>query len=186
MVTHFGALELPKPIEKPKAPALIDLTAEGYRNADGSLCNFPVVEAIRSSIAMDVTLNHEYLPIRGLESFQDSVLRLILGNGSPAIINNNAICTQTLGIKNSFRIAADFLKQTDRLANTVLLPQNADSSRMEIFQAAGFTNIKTYSFLTFFDNSPIFDMNAFSKATDEIPRGSILGNDLLCTNLVTY
>ena len=185
MVTHFGSLELPKPIEK-KSPALIDLTAEGYRNADGSLCNFPVVEAIRSSIAMDVTLNHEYLPIRGLESFQDSVLRLILGNGSPAIINNNGICSQTLGIKNSFRIAADFLKQTDRLANTVLIPQQTDNSRREIFEAAGFMNIKNYSFLTFFDNSQIFDMSAFSKATDDIPRGSILGKNHVDKNLLIY
>ena len=83
MHTHFGSIRLPKPNANSKSAALIDLTADGYRNCDGSLCNFPVVEAIRSAIAMDVTLDHEYLPIRGLESFQDAVLRLILGNGSP-------------------------------------------------------------------------------------------------------
>ena len=82
MHTHFASIEASKPIEK-KSPPIIDLSADGYRNSDGSLCNFPVVEAIRRAIAMDVTLDHEYLPIRGLDSFQDAVLRLFLGNGSP-------------------------------------------------------------------------------------------------------
>ena len=88
MHTHFESIEnqLLKPIGN-KSPPIIDLTADGYRNSDGSLCNFPVVEAIRSAIAMDVTLDHEYLPIRGLESFQDAILRLVLGNASPGILS---------------------------------------------------------------------------------------------------
>lgn len=46
---------------------------------------------------------------------------------------------------------------------------------MEIFQAAGFDNIKQYSVLAFFEDSHIFDIDAFKRATNDIPRGTILG-----------
>ena len=92
-----------------------------------------------------------------------------------AIIEHNAICSQTLGIVNSFRIAADFLKSTDRVGNTVLIPKQSDCSRKEIFQAAGFENINQFSILAFFEDSHIFDIDALKRATKDIPRGTILG-----------
>ena len=59
-----------------------------YRDADGKPWVLPVVRRVEAQMAGDETLNHEYLPVAGLESFRDAALKLLLGESSKAILEN--------------------------------------------------------------------------------------------------
>lgn len=59
-----------------------------YKDDNGKPWVLPVVRTVEQQIANDLTLNHEYLPILGLPEFTTSAVKLVLGNDSPAVINN--------------------------------------------------------------------------------------------------
>lgn len=59
-----------------------------FRTDDGEPWVLPVVRTAESQMAADLTLNHEYLPVVGLESFRKASVSLLLGPDSPAILEN--------------------------------------------------------------------------------------------------
>jgi aspartate aminotransferase len=48
----------------------------------------PVVRTAEKALAADETLDKEYLPVLGLESFTTTATKLLLGADSPAIKEN--------------------------------------------------------------------------------------------------
>ena len=48
-------------------------------------------------MSYDSTLNHEYLPILGLNAFRDAALRLCLGEESLPLVENRATAIQACG-----------------------------------------------------------------------------------------
>ena len=48
----------------------------------------PVVRTVEAQMATDQTLNHEYLPVAGLQEFRDKAIDLLLGTDCPAKIEN--------------------------------------------------------------------------------------------------
>lgn len=56
-----------------------------YRTDDCQPWVLPVVRKVEQKIAMDSSLNHEYLPILGLPEFRTHASRLALGDDSPAL-----------------------------------------------------------------------------------------------------
>lgn len=63
------------------------------------------------AIVEDETLNHEYLPVLGLESFSSAATGLLLGDDSIQIKNKNAFGVQTLSGTGALRVGAEFLAQ---------------------------------------------------------------------------
>lgn len=57
----------------------------------------PVVREAEKAIAADETLNHEYLPVLGMEAFTEVACKLVLGEQSPAITGGRVSCHQRLG-----------------------------------------------------------------------------------------
>lgn len=47
----------------------------------------PVVQKIEKIIAEDVTLNHEYLPVTGLETFCEAATKMLLGSDCKPLVN---------------------------------------------------------------------------------------------------
>lgn len=56
-----------------------------YRTADGLPWVLPVVKKTEIQIAESLTINHEYLPVCGPDSFTKASVALLLGEDSPAI-----------------------------------------------------------------------------------------------------
>ena len=56
-----------------------------YRTDEGLPWVLPVVRAVEGQMVADATLNHEYLPVSGLDSYRTAVARLLLGSNSSAI-----------------------------------------------------------------------------------------------------
>lgn len=48
----------------------------------------PVVRTAEKELANDDALNKEYLPVLGLEAFSSAATRMLLGDDSPAIVEN--------------------------------------------------------------------------------------------------
>lgn len=69
----------------------------------------PVVRKVESALAADETLNHEYLPVLGLDSFSQAATAMVLGKDSPAISEGRVIGVQTLSGTGALRVAAEFL-----------------------------------------------------------------------------
>ena len=59
-----------------------------YRDDNGAPYVLPVVRSIEAQMAIDPLLNHEYLPVLGLQDFRDAAVRLLLGCDSMAILEN--------------------------------------------------------------------------------------------------
>lgn len=57
-----------------------------YRTDDCQPWVLPVVRKVEKLIAVDNSLNHEYLPILGLPEFRSSASKIALGEDSPAIL----------------------------------------------------------------------------------------------------
>lgn len=56
-----------------------------YRTDEAKPWVLPVVRKVEAELAADMTLNHEYLPILGLESFSTAAAKMLLGASHPAI-----------------------------------------------------------------------------------------------------
>ena len=85
----------------------INFTA--YRTSEGKPWVLPVVRKVESNLAADETLNHEYLPVLGLESFSKASTAMLLGTDSPVIAEGRVIGVQTLSGTGALRVAAEFL-----------------------------------------------------------------------------
>ncbi|XP_014203846.1 aspartate aminotransferase, cytoplasmic [Copidosoma floridanum] len=87
----------------------VNLAVGAYRTNEGKPWVLPVVRKVESALAADETLNHEYLPVLGLESFSRAATSMLLGKDSPAISQGRAIGIQTLSGTGALRVAAEFL-----------------------------------------------------------------------------
>jgi aspartate aminotransferase len=67
-----------------------------YRTNEGQTWVMPVVRTAEKALAADETLDKEYLPVLGLESFTTTATKLLLGADSPAIkenrVRNESFC----------------------------------------------------------------------------------------------
>lgn len=68
-----------------------------YRTEDGQPWVLPVVRTIEAQMSADLTLNHEYLPLSGMKAFCDASTKLLLGESSPAIIQNRVRTFKRIG-----------------------------------------------------------------------------------------
>lgn len=59
-----------------------------YRTDKGQPWVLPVVRTAEKELAQDETLNKEYLPVLGLEAFTNVATKMLLGEDSPAIVEN--------------------------------------------------------------------------------------------------
>ena len=123
-------------IDKPKSNGPHSFSVEEYLLEDGSVMSFPIVHAIQTSMAQDTSLDHEYLPIAGLESFTKASMKLILGNTSP-VVENRVVTIQTLSDVGGLRVAAEFLNKFLRL-NVVSIPNTMPKEVHEVFGSRGY------------------------------------------------
>jgi len=64
------------------------ILCEAFRTDEGKPLVLPVVRAVEAQITADHTLDHEYLPIAGLQDFRTSAARLLFGENCRAIVEN--------------------------------------------------------------------------------------------------
>ncbi|XP_071514994.1 aspartate aminotransferase, cytoplasmic [Panulirus ornatus] len=123
----------------------VNLSVGAYRTDEGKPWVLPVVRKVEAELAADTTLNHEYLPILGLESFSTAAAKMLLGASHPAITEGRVTSVQVLSGTGGLRIAAEFLHRILKY-NTVYYSTPTWPNHRLIFVQAGFTEICQYRY----------------------------------------
>ncbi|XP_041370345.1 aspartate aminotransferase, cytoplasmic-like [Gigantopelta aegis] len=152
--SFFNDVQMAPPIEvfalidrfkKDEHPKKVNLSVGAYRTEEGKPWVLPVVKVAEVAMVSDPTLNHEYLPVAGLEDFRDASCKLLLGADSPAIVENRTQGVQCLGGTGAIRLAAEFLKRVLKF-DTVFVSKPTWGNHKGVFKAAGFSSIKEYRY----------------------------------------
>lgn len=82
-----------------------------YRTADGRPWVLPVVKKTEIRVAESSSIDHEYLPVCGTDSFTSASVSLLLGDDSSAVKENRAFGVQSLSGTGALRLGAEFLSR---------------------------------------------------------------------------
>ena len=143
----------------------VSLGVGAYRTDEGKPWILPCVKKAESILARQVEeekINHEYLPVLGLDGFTKAATKMLLGEDSPALAENRAfgiqvICDhkpirifilsscQCLSGTGSLRIGAEFLKRIMG-CDTVYISAPTWGNHNLLFKYTGYSQIRTYRY----------------------------------------
>ena len=92
----------------------VSLGVGAYRTDEGKPWILPCVKTAEKLLAERTEreeINHEYLPVLGLESFAAAATAMLLGHSSEAVAAGRAIGVQALSGTGALRIGAEFLSR---------------------------------------------------------------------------
>ena len=127
-------------------PEKVSLGVGAYRTDQGKPWILPVVKKAEAILAGQVEaeeINHEYLPVLGLESFTSAATKMLLGSDSPALAEKRAAGLQALSGTGALRLGADFLKRILGY-DTVYISAPSWGNHNLLFRYAGYANIRSY------------------------------------------
>jgi len=129
-------------------PNKVSLGVGAYRTDAGVPWILPVVKKAEKVLAdqiNDEKINHEYLPVLGLESFASAATEMLLGSSSPAVAEKRCFGVQALSGTGALRVGAEFLKNILK-RDTVYYSDPTWGNHGLIFKNAGFTSINKYKY----------------------------------------
>nr|BBA45747.1 glutamate oxaloacetate transaminase, cytoplasmic [Pachyrhynchus infernalis] len=179
-MSWFSSVEQGPPIEvfaltkqytEDNFPQKVNLGAGAYRTDEGKPWVLPVVRAAEKALANDETLNKEYLPVLGLDSFSSLSTNMLLGDDSPAIVEKRAFGVQTLSGSGALRVGAEFLAK--KLGKTIFYcsTPNYENHKL-VFLSAGFQEAKEYRYWD--QEKRGLDIEGFLEDISNAPEGSII------------
>ena len=128
--------QLTRDYQADPSPAKVSLGVGAYRTDEGKPWLLPCVKTAETLLAGKVEseeLNHEYLPVLGLDSFTSASVGMLLGEDSPAIKSDRAIGVQALSGTGALRIGAEFLQRiTGSLTTTTTPPPPPPLSHYQV------------------------------------------------------
>ncbi|KAL6053442.1 hypothetical protein STEG23_020411, partial [Scotinomys teguina] len=131
----------------------------------------PVVHRTRLQISQDPSLDYEYLPMRGMESFIQATLELLFGKHSQAIAEKRVGGVHTVGESGAFQLGAQFLRMWRKNLKTVCIVSCQKEQYGLIFQDMGFT---VYEYCIWNPMELCLDPSMFFDVMEHIPADSIL------------
>jgi len=129
-------------------PDKVSLGVGAYRTAEGKPWILPVVKKAERILAEKIeeeSINHEYLPVLGLDSFSKAATTMLLGEDSPALAEGRAFGVQSLSGTGALRNGAEFLKRILG-ATTVYYSDPTWGNHGLIFKNSGFTELRKYRY----------------------------------------
>ncbi|KAH8371319.1 hypothetical protein KR093_006887, partial [Drosophila rubida] len=149
----------------------VNLSVGAYRTDVGEPWVLPVVRKTEISIAGDEAINHEYLPVTGLDTFTRAATELVLGADSVAIKEKRAFGVQTISGTGALRVAADFLLQQLKL-NTVYYSNPTWENHHKIFFDCGFTKLHSYRYWD--QDKRQLDLKGMLADLEQAPEGAVV------------
>ena len=106
-------------------PQKVSLGVGAYRTDEGKPWILPCVKTAEKMLAEKTEkeeINHEYLPVLGLESFAAAATSMLLGDESQAVQQGRALGVQALSGTGALRNGAEFLQRiTGRIPDSLPL-----------------------------------------------------------------
>ncbi|KAG5683728.1 hypothetical protein PVAND_012993 [Polypedilum vanderplanki] len=123
----------------------VNLGVGAYRTEEGKPWVLPVVKKAEKAVVDDDSLNHEYLPVLGLDTYASAATALLLGEDSIQIKNKNAFGIQTLSGTGALRLGAEFLARV--MGRRVFYYSEPTwENHQKVFLSAGFTDGHAYRY----------------------------------------
>lgn len=180
MATWFSCVEMGPPIEvfalnkaflEDKHPQKVNLGVGAYRTDEGKPWVLPVVRRTEQQMAANEELNHEYLPVMGLESFASGATGMLLGADSPALAEGRAFGVQTLSGTGALKVGADFLHKHLKLTTFYYSTPTWENHGL-IFTNAGFTEPRQYRYWN--PETRNIDFEGMLEDLRNAPKGSVI------------
>ncbi|KAF2098849.1 PLP-dependent transferase [Rhizodiscina lignyota] len=182
--TSFAADVVPKAPEDPLFGLMtayradtfekkVDLGIGAYRDDNAKPWVLPVVKKADAVLRSDPNLDHEYLPIAGLQQFTSASQKLILGKNSPAISEKRVASLQTISGTGAVHLGALFLKKFYRPGQTssVYFSSPTWANHNQIFSNVNLP-ITTYPY--FSAKTRGLDFDGMLSSIKSAPEGSII------------
>ena len=151
-------------------PDKIDTGVGAYRTNEGKPLVFQAVREAERRILDDPTLNKEYLPIDGLDSFNRVARTLILGPDCPATAENRVATIQTLSGTGSLRVGAECCKAFLN-SPCVYISKPTWANHAAIFEKAG---IPARSYAYWKEDIRGLDIEGMLADFSEAPAGAVI------------
>eukprot|EP00088_Acartia_fossae_P007121 TRINITY_DN1330_c0_g1_i15.p1 TRINITY_DN1330_c0_g1~~TRINITY_DN1330_c0_g1_i15.p1 ORF type:complete len:1382 (-),score=561.93 TRINITY_DN1330_c0_g1_i15:398-4543(-) len=148
MAPPIEVFQLSRDFQADSHPKKVSLGVGAYRTDEGKPWILPVVKKAEQLLAQQVTeekINHEYLPVLGLESFATAATKMLLGESSPAVKEARCFGVQALSGTGALRNGAEFLQRILG-ATTCYYSTPTWGNHGLIFKNANFKNIRQYRY----------------------------------------
>lgn len=154
--------------KKDSSPDKVNLGVGAYRTDEGKPYIFRVVSEAEHRILADKTLNKEYLPMSGLQSFTTAARELLFSKSSPAILEKRVATAQCISGTGSLRVGAEFLK-VHLNPPAVYVSSPTWGNHNTIFEKAG---IEVRSYPYWKASTKGFDLEGMLSTLSRAPVGS--------------
>ncbi|TVY23673.1 Aspartate aminotransferase, cytoplasmic [Lachnellula hyalina] len=149
----------------------VDLGIGAYRDNNAKPWVLPVVKKADDILHSDPSLNHEYLPIAGLQSFTSGAAKLILGADSPALTEKRACSIQTISGTGAVHLGGLFIKKFYPGTPTVYFSNPTWANHNQIFNNIHIP-IATYPY--FSKSTKGLDFDGMKNAIADAPDRSVI------------
>ena len=158
-------------------PRKVNLGVGVYYDDAGKV---PLLECVKRAEQQRVQSGapKSYLPIDGLQAYDQAVQVLIFGAGAPVLADKRVVTVQALGGTGGLRIGADFLKQISPDAQVWISEPSWENHRA-LFEAAGF-RVQAYPYYDPATRGIRFD--AMLATLEGLPAGAIVVLHSCCHN----
>ncbi|KAG0360391.1 Aspartate aminotransferase, cytoplasmic [Podila minutissima] len=152
-------------------PKKVNLGVGAYRTEEGKPWVLPVVKKADYILVNDDNLDHEYLPILGLEPFREASVKLILGANSRAIAEGRAGSAQCISGTGAVFTGAQFLSRHYSIKGaSCYISRPTWVNHRAIFEGVGIP-VKEYPYWN--PETKGLDLTGMLATMDSAPSGSI-------------
>jgi len=158
-------------------PRKVNLGVGVYYDDQGKV---PLLECVQRAEAQRVqsASPKSYLPIDGLQSYDQAVQALVFGADAPLLKEQRVLTVQALGGTGGLKIGADFLKQLAPNAQVWISEPSWENHRA-LFEAAGF-RVQAYPYYDPATRGLKFE--AMCRTLEALPAGAIVVLHSCCHN----
>jgi len=179
----FSAVQAAPPIEVFKLsrdfqadpdPLKVSLGVGAYRTDEGKPWILPVVKKAEKKLSEQIdeeAINHEYLPVLGLDSFSKGATSMLLGENSKAISEGRAFGAQALSGTGALRNGAEFLNRINGFS-TCYYSSPTWGNHGLIFKNAGFKDLRQYRYWNASQKG--LDFEGMKADLEEAPENAVI------------
>ncbi|XP_050533697.1 aspartate aminotransferase, cytoplasmic [Daktulosphaira vitifoliae] len=178
-MSMYGDVQEAQPIEvfhlvkmftEDKNQLKVNLSVGAYRTEEGKPYHLPVVKK-SEAIVLQNTVNHEYLPILGLESFTKAASSLLLGDISKQLEEGSIFGVQSLSGSGALRIGAEFLVKHLNCTTFYYSSPTWENHHL-IFMNSGFKDARKYRYWN--TELKSLDTDGFYEDLNNAPAHSVI------------
>lgn len=156
--------------KKDTDPNKVNLGVGAYRTDDGLPYVFQSVREAERLIYSNPSINKEYLPMRGLDSFNALARELLLTKTSPAVTENRVASVQSISGTGSLRLGAEFLKEFFTTP-AIYVSSPTWGNHISIFKKAGH-EVREYPYWD--SKTRGFNLNGMLESLRTAPEHSVI------------